>query len=278
MESGLDIVRLSDLFANLHEITHLHISLHDTTGVELYAVQARSSFCELICSEEEGYRRCIECDKQAAKRAASLMEHFEYRCHAGLIDSIVPIAENGQAVALVFFGQILNDSSLIAQWEVVRELCTWHPQQEALKEAFLRLPRLTARQIHASYEMINACVSEIRLEGMLRAETQSDQERLEAYIKTQYASPLTAESIANALSVSRSKLYMMVAQMDEGLTINQMITKQRVTVAKQLLEKPGASVRDVADMVGIPDYNYFTKVFKRAAGVTPSEYRRGLRC
>lgn len=277
METNLDIVRLSNLFAYLHEITHLQISLHDATGVELHSSQTRSAFCELICSMREGHRRCVECNKQAANRITLSMGHHEYRCHAGLIDSIIPITDHGKVIAIIFFGQLLDDSSLVAQWEVTRELCAWHPNQEALKEAFLMLPRLTTKQIYACYEIINACVSEIRLEGILKAETQSDQERLKAYIKAQYASPLTAENIATALSISKSKLYTLVAQMDEGLTVNQLIAQQRVTIAKQLLERPGASVRDVAEMVGIPDFNYFTKVFKRIAGVTPSQYRKEQR-
>ena len=51
----------------------------------------------------------------------------------------------------------------------------------------------------------------------------------------------------------------------------------RVKVACDLLRNTEDRVSDIATEVGIPDYNYFTKVFKKAMGVTPREYRKSMR-
>ena len=48
-------------------------------------------------------------------------------------------------------------------------------------------------------------------------------------------------------------------------------------VACDLLRNTEDRVSDIATEVGIPDYNYFTKVFKKAMGVTPREYRKSMR-
>ena len=36
---------------------------------------------------------------------------------------------------------------------------------------------------------------------------------------------------------------------------------------------PVNSIKDIGEMVGYNDSNYFTRVFKRIEGITPSEYR-----
>ncbi len=274
MESNLNVARLGDLLANLHEITHLQISLHDTTGRELYSARSRSAFCDLICDSQQGYLRCLACDRHAAASFAPPFAPVQYRCHAGLIDTAIPITEGGQLIAIILFGQILDDTPLVAQWAITKKLCTWHPRQKELEEAFLALPRLSVKQIRACYQIINACVSEIRLEGLLKAGTQTDDQRLMAYIHTHYAQPLSLASVAHDLSISKSKLYVLAAQIEPGLTVNAMITRRRIDMAKQLLGKPGAMVREVAEQVGIPDYNYFAKVFKKATGMTPSQFRK----
>lgn len=274
MQTTLNIDRLRDLLANLHEITHLQFSLHDVDGREIYSIYSRSAFCDLMCSTEEGYRRCVDCDARAIGRFAPTLKPFQYRCHAGLIDMAIPVTEHGQLVVIILFGQILDDSPLDAQWAHAQRQCAWHPDPEALREAFWALPQLTGRQIQACLAIINACVSEMRLEGLLKTGEQTDAQRLENYIHTYYATPLTLTAIAQALSISKSKLCQLAAQVEPGMTVTGLINRRRIAVAMRLLEKPDAAIRDVAEAVGIPDYNYFARVFKRIAGMTPSAYRR----
>ena len=52
------------------------------------------------------------------------------------------------------------------------------------------------------------------------------------------------------------------------------INTQRVNRAAQLLEQNNHSIAAVAEEVGILDVNYFTKIFKKTLGVTPTRYRR----
>lgn len=58
-----------------------------------------------------------------------------------------------------------------------------------------------------------------------------------------------------------------------GKTISQYITEIRVQHAKELLRDRSMKLYDVALNTGYKDANYFTKIFKKAYGVTPSEYR-----
>lgn len=51
------------------------------------------------------------------------------------------------------------------------------------------------------------------------------------------------------------------------------ITNLRISKAKELLEKTDKSVVGIAELIGYNDSNYFFRVFKKNAGVTPQQYR-----
>ena len=46
----------------------------------------------------------------------------------------------------------------------------------------------------------------------------------------------------------------------------------RIYNAKMMLGDKGAKVYQVAESVGYNNYNYFSKMFKKSEGISPSEY------
>ncbi|MGI6467368.1 MAG: helix-turn-helix transcriptional regulator [Sphaerochaetaceae bacterium] len=59
---------------------------------------------------------------------------------------------------------------------------------------------------------------------------------------------------------------------ETGMSIPAYVSKQRVGLAKLYFEDGRTSVKEISDLLGFNDSNYFSKVFKRYAGVTPTEY------
>ena len=62
--------------------------------------------------------------------------------------------------------------------------------------------------------------------------------------------------------------------MDIGIA--EYIRKTRISAAKKMLAQ-NESVSAVARKSGFEDYNYFSKVFKRETGLSPSQYKKKLR-
>ncbi len=274
MFTHLGAGRLQDLLFHLHEITGLHFSIHNLTAKEIYAGLSRSPFCDLIANTPEGYERCYQCDLQAIQKMDNHFEPYRYRCHAGIIDIVIPVRERGQLVTVIQVGQFLDADDIPAQMEQMRKACSWHHQKEALEHAFLELPRLSPGKIKACLEIMNACVSEVRLEGLFDREEQTDVQRLIIFINNSFARKLTLDDIAQALAMSKSKLCALACQISPDMTVMKLLTKRRIQIAKRLLLQSTASIRDVAEQVGIDDYNYFTKVFKNQVGLTPTAYRK----
>lgn len=67
-----------------------------------------------------------------------------------------------------------------------------------------------------------------------------------------------------------------VFKRETGMTINEYITSVRMEQAKALFDAGSRMVLDVAGRVGIPDANYFGKLFKRQYGHSPRRYLETL--
>lgn len=93
------------------------------------------------------------------------------------------------------------------------------------------------------------------------------------YVNLNVAEPLTLKSLAAMCFISQSYLSALFKQ-ETGSTLIDYINTQRVNRAAQLLVKNNHTIAAVAEEVGILDVNYFTKIFKKTLGVTPTRYRR----
>ena len=54
------------------------------------------------------------------------------------------------------------------------------------------------------------------------------------------------------------------------------LTGVRMSAAREFLRNQNYSIKEVCSMCGYSDPNYFSRIFKRYEGVTPSEYRERL--
>ncbi|MEG0381419.1 MAG: helix-turn-helix transcriptional regulator, partial [Kurthia sp.] len=59
-----------------------------------------------------------------------------------------------------------------------------------------------------------------------------------------------------------------------GLSPNTYITEYRVSKSKSLLERAELSIAEIAETVGYEDCFYYSRVFKKQTGMSPSAYRK----
>lgn len=100
-------------------------------------------------------------------------------------------------------------------------------------------------------------------------------ERIMRTIEERYGEDLTITELAAEIYLSPNYLCLLFKQ-EVGKTINDYLTEVRMQAAKRLLEDPAKKIYHVCSQVGFNDTSYFTKLFKRHVGVTPSHYRASI--
>ncbi|MBP5261581.1 MAG: response regulator [Clostridiales bacterium] len=95
------------------------------------------------------------------------------------------------------------------------------------------------------------------------------------YVNQHYAdSDISLDSVAEAINISANYLSALFSN-KVGLSFVEYITKKRMAKAKQLLRSTSKRSGEIASEVGYKDPRYFSFVFKKYQGVTPSQYRNG---
>lgn len=134
----------------------------------------------------------------------------------------------------------------IQEIEPIEELCTW-------------IVRVLDQFLDVIYETRNVTTAK------------SLQNAIE-YINENHAEDLSLEVVAQAVELS--PYYLSHLFSDElGITFLNYLTRVRMEKAKSLLLNTNMTVQEIAYEVGYNDPSYFTKVFKKLEGRTPTQYR-----
>lgn len=97
--------------------------------------------------------------------------------------------------------------------------------------------------------------------------------KLERIVNTRLRNPnLNIDIIAAQFGIGRTNFYRKVRELT-GISPNDYLRKCRMERAAELLCNTEQPVNDVCAQVGIPDAQYFSRVFKAHFGVSPSVYR-----
>lgn len=95
---------------------------------------------------------------------------------------------------------------------------------------------------------------------------------ISTYIEENYTKDISLQSVSEAAGYSDAHFCKIFKHcFDKNFTAY--LTEFRVEKAKKLLLDVSVNIKDICTQVGFHDSNYFTRVFKRTVGETPSEYR-----
>lgn len=83
---------------------------------------------------------------------------------------------------------------------------------------------------------------------------------------------LSLKSLSELCSISAGYLSTMFRK-EVGMTLTDYINKKRVDHAILLLNATSLQIQTIAGYCGINDLNYFTRIFKKFQGMTPTKYR-----
>jgi AraC family transcriptional activator of pobA len=97
--------------------------------------------------------------------------------------------------------------------------------------------------------------------------------QLESLIETHYRNVKLPVKYAEWMNMS-SKHLNRITQASLGKTTSALILDRVMLEAKRLLVQSKDNLAQVADQLGYEDYAYFSRVFKKACGETPSEFAK----
>lgn len=91
------------------------------------------------------------------------------------------------------------------------------------------------------------------------------------YLEAHYAEEISLEDVAEQVNIS-PQYFSKLIKKNTGFNFIDWLSMLRVKKAKELLTNSNYTVKEVCFMVGYKDPNYFSRIFKKRMGITPSEF------
>ena len=163
----------------------------------------------------------------------------------------------------------IHVESLMTAGRIVRE-AGGDPDQ-VLSRQWLEPSENTADTSHAR-ELLRQAIAYRSAHAPSR--TNSAIEKARSFLSQNYTNPnLMLQDVAKAVSMSNSRFSTIFAQ-ETGFTFTEYLTALRIAKAKELLRATALRSSQIATQVGYNDPHYFSYLFKKSIGQTPSEYRK----
>ena len=104
---------------------------------------------------------------------------------------------------------------------------------------------------------------------------QSIIDRAKEYINENFRRDISLDDVSREVDISPyyfSKLF----KQETGKNFIEYLTEIRLKNARELLQDSRLSIKEICAQSGYSDPNYFSRIFKKYEGVTPSEFRERL--
>ena len=138
-------------------------------------------------------------------------------------------------------------------------------------DPFQNIPSFSEKEDCSSW--CNWALSKILLKG-IRSRTDNKPGPLQKaidYIDIWYGEQLQLTTVAEICRISPAYLSRLFSE-HLHTTFIDYLTDKRVTKAEEAIQKDEMSIKEIAYSVGFQDPNYFSRIFKKYKGVTPSMY------
>lgn len=91
------------------------------------------------------------------------------------------------------------------------------------------------------------------------------------YMKQHYKEEISLDDLSQYIGISPQHLSKLFKE-ETGINYVEWLTNLRIDMAKQLLTEGGQTVKEICYLVGYHDPNYFSRIFKKIVGISPTDY------
>ena len=266
-----DIQKIGQVLDDFYNATGINISLWDADFKFLNCRESTAKeFCQRIQATDEGFSRCCMSDQQLFRKCQKSGKMEIQVCHAGLVDVIVPILQNGIIANYLLLGQMKRTPDFSA----IAGLLSWQKADfPALLDCYEKIPYYDSKKINSVVHLAVMLAEYILFSDLLKLQHDRNVETATEYIRCHLAEELTVQTICHNTNISKSVLYKSF-QKYLNCTISEFINAERIKKAKELILSESLSMEEVALRVGFSDSSYFCKTFKKLTGKTPLQYKK----
>ena len=270
-----DAERLEQMLRDFHNLTGICICILNAEREKLVAYPSPTNpFCCLIQTEAEGKRRCFCSDRDLLTLCEERRVPVTHRCHAGLVDTVVPIIQNDVLLGFLLFGQVCHaEDEPVPFEEIYQNISDLGLSRAALEEAYGSLMFFDEKKIESAASLVEMLTKHIWLEQLMDPVFPEGFEKILAYIDAHLAEELTVPALCRQFHLSKNTLYGHFKTYT-GYTVKDYVNQRRLAQAEHLLASTDLPIYEICERAGLDNPHYFCRLFKQKRGLSPLRYRK----
>ena len=274
MTERFDAEQIRELMKSFYTLSGIRFVLFDTDYKEIIAYPEEScAFCSLIKGCPQTRRRCNYADRRSFEKCEKAHSAVTYKCHAGLVEAVIPLYDNEKLAGYLMFGQITDEPDKKALYEKLDAYAEKGIDRRALQTAAEDVAYKSETEIQSAAKIMEACTSYIILKELITPDNDKLFVAAKEFIEAHLGEDVSVEQLCAELGISRTRLYE-IFRSELKMGISRYILIRRLHRAKKLLKTTELPVSEIAVTVGFADYNYFSRVYKKRYGKSPHIYRK----
>jgi AraC-like DNA-binding protein len=245
---------------------------------DLGATESWSPFC-LALRQMYTPRFCIACDQKYLSTAAAQRHSLRYHCWAGLREFMVPIILDGEVLAFIQCGQVMDAPPDQEDWKNTSQLLRGLGfEQFPPEELFFSLRVIhpqTQKDLMTLLELFGNYIAYAQYQIQLSEATQQSRalERALSFIRNHFAEPISLDDIAKVACTSKRNLTRLF-QAKTGMTVLDSIQQMRIDKACGQLQAGDMTCMQVAFECGFGSVQQFNRVFHKLKQCTPLTWQK----
>ena len=271
---NFDLQLTKKLLTHLGYLTKASVQLYDENFEGTYAcTEPCNQFCQMVkCHYAD---RCKNSDSGAMQKVKQSDDNnMHYACHFGMKEMVIKLQRGKIIYGYIVIGPMRDTRTEKQSLAAITQYCAEYGLNEKkMCDLYFKATRFSQQKYEAIKELTFAIFEYAVNKNLITVKHNVFENTIAPYIKANLDKPLDSESLCEAFCMSEKQIYTAVVK-STGIPPKKYITAQRMLGARELIENTDEPLTDIADKVGIHDYNYFGKIFRKTFGHAPSFYRR----
>jgi YesN/AraC family two-component response regulator len=193
-----------------------------------------------------------------------------YKCRYGLTEVICPLHTLGSPSGYLMMGQVIDENTDTDNLKRLISLIGAKNDELTLVDS---IHKVSTEKTVSFAKIMTICAEYMTLINALPGNKLSTAELARLYVYENFRKKITIQDICQALSRTKSAICPAFKNR-YGKTVIDYMTELRIDEAKKMLSETDMPVGEISDELGFTDTSYFSKVFLKIEGKTPSKYRR----
>lgn len=266
--------KIKTLLSEFYVATDVAVTFYDSAMNMVATSPVHSNYCKRIREKGERLKNCNLSNFAHMKRAAEEKTAVSYTCHAGLMETVIPVLYEETLIGFMQIGQFRDKEQTYSfEDKVISVAKNYGLDKDVMLNLYNALPTVSKEKFDALKKILIILIKSFWDDSLIKLNRSMLSVKIEQYVLDHLKEKLCIDDICSQFFLSKNALYRLF-RAEFNTTVGEFILSKRISLSIDALRTTSAPVTQIALDLGFPDYNYFIRAFKKRVGVTPLQFRK----